>query len=100
MPTMSFDKRTGIATGRGYTGDGVATTNLSGRVLSDLITEADTPLTTLPMTSHKSPEWEPEPFRWAGVTFVRHSRVRLLERVEREGGYPEKKTLGQRLYDY
>lgn len=100
MPTMSFDRKTGIATGRGYTGDGVATTNLSGRVLSDLIIEADTPLTTLPMTTHNSPEWEPEPFRWAGVTFVRHSRVRLMKRIEREGGYPAKKTLAQRLYDY
>jgi glycine/D-amino acid oxidase-like deaminating enzyme len=99
MPTMSFDKKTGIAAGHGYTGDGVATTNLSGRVLSDLITEADTPLTTLPMTTNRSPSWEPEPIRWAGVTFVRHSRQRLMERIEREGGYPTKKTLAQRLYD-
>ncbi len=100
MPTMSFDRASGIATGRGYTGDGVATTNLSGRVLSDLITETDSDLTKLPMTTHQSPDWEPEPLRWAGVTFVRHSRVRLLEKVEREGGYPKKKTLAQRLYDY
>lgn len=100
MPTMSFDRASGIATGRGYTGDGVATTNLSGRVLSDLILERDTPLTTLPMTTHRSPDWEPEPFRWMGVTFVRHGRVRMLKKVEKEGAYPAKKTLAQRLYDY
>lgn len=100
MPAMSYDRASGIATGRGYTGEGVATANLSGRVLSDLITEADTPLITLPMTSHKSPDWEPEPFRWTGVTVVRHGRVRLMKKVEREGGYPKKKSLSQRLYDF
>jgi glycine/D-amino acid oxidase-like deaminating enzyme len=100
MPVMSYDKASGIATGRGYTGEGVATANLSGRVLSDLITEADTPLTTLPMTTHKSPDWEPEPFRWAGVTVVRHGRVRLMKKIEREGAIPKKKTLSQRLYDF
>ena len=30
MPVMRYDKRTGVATGRGYTGEGVATANLSG----------------------------------------------------------------------
>jgi glycine/D-amino acid oxidase-like deaminating enzyme len=59
MPVMNYDKRTGIATGRGYTGEGVATANLSGRVLADLITETDSPLTRLPMTTHQPRQWEP-----------------------------------------
>src|SRR5690606_7333605 len=37
MPTMSFNRQTGVATARGYTGQGVSTTNLSGRILADLI---------------------------------------------------------------
>jgi glycine/D-amino acid oxidase-like deaminating enzyme len=100
MPVMSYDRRTGVATGRGYTGEGVATANLAGRVLVDLITERDSPLTRLPMTTHRSRTWEPEPLRWAGVTFVRRGRQKLLQQVERTGRYPEKPTLAQRLWDF
>jgi len=99
MPVMTYDRRTGVATGRGYTGEGVATANLSGRVLADLITETDSPLTRLPMTAHPSRRWEPEPIRWLGVTFVRRGRQKLLQEVERTGRYPEKPTLAQRLWD-
>jgi glycine/D-amino acid oxidase-like deaminating enzyme len=100
MPTMAYNRKTGIASAYGYTGEGVATANLSGRVLADLITETDSPLATLPMTKSTGARWEPEPFRWAGVTFVRHGRMRMLKKVEREGKYPEKPSLTQRLYDY
>lgn len=100
MPTMAYDRKSGIARAYGYTGEGVATTNLSGRVLADLITETDSPLVTLPMTKTPDTKWEPEPLRWAGVTFVRHSRMRMLKQIEREGKYPEKPSLAQRLYKY
>lgn len=100
MPVMSYDRRTGIATGRGYTGEGVATANLSGRVLADLITETDSPLARLPMTEHHSRPWEPEPVRWLGVTFVRRGRQKMLQEVERTGHYPEKPTLAQRLWEF
>jgi glycine/D-amino acid oxidase-like deaminating enzyme len=100
MPVMRYDRATGIATGRGYVGEGVATANLSGRVLADLITEADTPLTRLPMTAHNSRPWEPEPLRWLGVKFVTLSRKRMLAKVERTGRYPERPTLAQRLWDF
>ena len=100
MPVMTYDRRTGLATGRGYTGEGVATANLSGRVLADLITETDSDLTRLPMTAHRGRAWEREPLRWAGVTFVRRGRNKLLKQVERTGQYPEKPTLAQRLFDF
>ncbi len=100
MPAMTFEPATGIAAAYGYTGQGVATANLAGRVLTNLITEADSPLTTLPMTWQKPKDWEREPFRWLGVTFVRKSRVRMLKDVERKGGYPARRTLAQRIYDY
>jgi glycine/D-amino acid oxidase-like deaminating enzyme len=100
MPLMTFDPRTGIALARGYTGEGVATANLAGRVLADLITERDTDLTHLPMTRHRPRQWEPEPLRWLGVTFVRRSRQKLLETVERTGRYPDRPTLAQRLWEF
>ena len=48
-------------------GDGVGTTNLAGRTLTDLITGRDSELTGLPWVGHRSPRWEPEPLRWLGV---------------------------------
>jgi hypothetical protein len=100
MPIMAYDRRTGIATGRGYTGEGVATANLSGRVLADLITETDSELTRLPMTTHRGRAWEPEPLRWLGVAYVSGSRQRLLRTIERTGKVPEKPTLAQRLWEF
>ena len=57
MPTMGFNPRTGVALAFGYSGEGVATANLSGRVLTDLLTETDSDLTNLPMTSHQPVPW-------------------------------------------
>src|SRR5919202_2339071 len=77
MPTMSYDRATGIASARGYTGQGVATANLSGRILADLICGVDTPLVTLPMVAHQPPPWEPEPIRWMGVRYVQSCVMRV-----------------------
>jgi glycine/D-amino acid oxidase-like deaminating enzyme len=65
--SVGFDRTTGLAWAGGYVGDGVATSNLAGRTLADLITGSDTPLTALPWVDHRSPRWEPEPLRWLGV---------------------------------
>lgn len=100
MPVMRYDKAYGVASGRGYTGEGVATANLAGRVLADLITGADSDLTRLPMASHRSRRWEPEPLRWLGYQFVSRSRQKYLCEVERRGGYPERPTLAQRLWKF
>ncbi len=100
MPTMSYDPRTGVATGQGYTGEGVAAANLSGRVLADLITGKDTDLTRLPMTAHKIRPWEPEPIRWLGVQAVRTSSRRSTAQVEKSGKYPDKPTLAERLWNW
>ena len=53
MPTMSYDPSKGVATARGYTGQGVATANLSGRTLADLILGRDTGITRLPTVNHE-----------------------------------------------
>ncbi|MFM9919900.1 NAD(P)/FAD-dependent oxidoreductase [Lacisediminihabitans sp. H27-G8] len=63
----SFEPSTGIATAGGYVGDGLSTTNLAGRTLTDLILKRDTPISRLPWVNHHSPLWEPEPLRFIGA---------------------------------
>jgi glycine/D-amino acid oxidase-like deaminating enzyme len=99
LPTFSHDPRTGIASARGYTGHGVATANLAGRVLADLITGARTSLTELPLVNHRSPNWEPEPFRWLGVRYVQEALLRLDANAERTGTAPSGRSLAERLAD-
>ena len=65
--SVGLDPATGLGWAGGYVGDGVATTNLAGRTLADLILGQDTPLTRLPWVGHRSPRWETEPLRWLGA---------------------------------
>jgi glycine/D-amino acid oxidase-like deaminating enzyme len=65
--SVGLDRQTGLAWAGGYVGDGVATTNLAGRTLADLILERDSELLRLPWVGHRSPRWEPEPLRWLGA---------------------------------
>ncbi|MGH3508780.1 MAG: NAD(P)/FAD-dependent oxidoreductase [Nocardioidaceae bacterium] len=65
--SVGLDKETGVGWAGGYVGDGVATTNLAGRTLRDLVLGHDTELTGLPWVNHHSPAWEREPWRWLGV---------------------------------
>ena len=65
--SVGLDPATGIAWAGGYVGDGVSTSNLAGRTLTDLILGRDTALTRLPWTGHRSRSWEPEPLRWLGA---------------------------------
>lgn len=67
MASAGLDRSTGLAWAGGYVGDGVGTSNLSGRTLADLITGTESELTSLPWVNHKSPKWEPEPLRWIGA---------------------------------
>lgn len=67
FPSVVHDPATGLAHAGGYVGEGVAAANLAGRTLADLIVGADTERTDLPWVGHRSPRWEPEPFRWLGI---------------------------------
>ncbi len=87
--SVGFDRSTGLAWAGGYVGDGVATTNLAGRTLADLITGAESPLTTLPWVGHRSPPWEPEPLRWLGVNAGLWT-MRLADRSEARRGRPSR----------
>ena len=97
IPTFSFDLRSGIASGRGYTGHGVSTANLAGRVLAGLILGENNELTALPLVNHRSPNWEIEPFRWIGVRFTQESLLRLDARTARTGRAPTGRSLAERI---
>jgi len=76
---VRFDRGAGFAWAGGYVGDGVATANLAGRTLADLILRHDSELVGLPWVGHGSRPWEPEPLRWLAAETVE----RLLGRVDR-----------------
>ena len=86
-----------VASARGYVGNGVATTNLSGRVLADLITGVKSEITTLPCVNHRSQNWESEPFRYLGVTISSTPIGEIDQKAERTGVAPSGKTLAERL---
>ncbi len=87
--SVGFDRTTGLAWAGGYVGDGVATANLAGRTLADLITGAHTELTVLPWVGHRSPRWEPEPLRWLGVNAGLWA-MKLADRSEARHGRPSR----------
>lgn len=97
MPTTSYDAAAGIARAGGYTGQGVATSHLFGRILTDLITGEITALTQLPTVNHRSPRWEPEPLRWLGIRYAQEGFARLDREAERTGRAPSGRTLAERL---
>ena len=66
-PTVSIDRKQRMAWAGNYVGDGVATSNLAGRILRNLILERDEKINNLPFVNHRSPLWEREPLRWLGV---------------------------------
>ena len=57
---VEYDPKTGVGAAGGYVGDGVGTSNLAGRTLADLITGADTKLTSLPWVNRRRRRWEPD----------------------------------------
>jgi glycine/D-amino acid oxidase-like deaminating enzyme len=97
MPTVSFDAAQGIGMAHGYTGNGVATTNLAGRTLAAMITGQESDLLALPHANHKTRRWEPEPFRFIGVRFMQREFMRIDRKAEATGVAPTGKTLAERL---
>ncbi len=96
--SVGLDRDTGLAWAGGYVGDGVATTNLAGRTLADLITGADSDLVALPWVDHRSPRWEPEPLRWLGVNAGLWA-MKAADRSEARRGRPSRvaETMGRLL---
>jgi glycine/D-amino acid oxidase-like deaminating enzyme len=83
MPMANFDRSTKIATARGYTGQGVSTTNLTGRILAELISGQRTSLSQLPLAQRRSPVWEREPLRWVVVRYMQQAFMRIDDAAKR-----------------
>lgn len=86
-PSVGLDPATGMAWAGGYLGDGVATSNLAGRILRNLILQQDEAINRLPIVNHRSPLWEREPLRWLGVN-LGLTAARLGDAEERLTGRP------------
>lgn len=82
--SVDLDRRSGLAHAGGYVGHGVASTNLAGRTLADLVAGEDTERTRLPWVGRRVRRWEPEPLRWLGVHSM-YRAYRLADRRERTG---------------
>lgn len=97
--SVGFDRATGVAWAGGYVGDGVSTTNLAGRTLTDLILERDTEITSLPWVGHRSKRWEPEPLRWIGANVALRA-MSAADRTERRTGRPSRlaKVIGKLMH--
>jgi len=92
--TVTMDPRTGLGWAGGYTGHGVAAANLAGRTLADLVRGVPSPLTMLPWVGHRSPRWEPEPARWAGVHGL-YALYRAADRLESADRSPRTSLLAR-----
>jgi len=95
--SVGYDRRSGLAWAGGYVGDGVATSNLAGRTLADLITGADSDITRLPWVGHRSRDWEPEPLRWLGVNAAFHLAAASDRHEERTGRPARRAVIVDRL---
>lgn len=87
--SVDFDPDTGLGHAGGYVGQGVASANLAGRTLADLVLGADTERTTLPFVGHRWRRWEPEPLRWIGINLGR-ALAPLADSVETRTGRPSR----------
>jgi glycine/D-amino acid oxidase-like deaminating enzyme len=83
--SVGLDHETGIAWAGGYAGHGVATANLAGRTVRDLILGEDTELVRLPWVGRPTRRWEPEPLRWIGA-HVLNAAYRIADEHEHRAG--------------
>lgn len=96
-PNIWFDRTRGIAAAYGYTGQGVATSNLAGRVLADLIVHGHSVHEQLPFVGHRSRRWEPEPLRWLATRFMQRALQRIDARASATGTPPSGSSVAERL---
>jgi glycine/D-amino acid oxidase-like deaminating enzyme len=87
--SVRAERDTGRAWAGGYAGHGVASANLAGRTLRDLILARDTELTALPWVGRRAPGWEPEPVRWVAINGL-YTLYRRADRAEHRSGRPSR----------
>jgi len=81
-PAVRFDPSTRIGFAGGYTGQGVATSNLAGQMLAGMITGRTTGFESLSFAQRRSPNWVVEPLRWAVVRYMQGAFQRIDEAAE------------------
>lgn len=82
MPSVRFDAQSKIGFIGGYTGQGVSTSNLAGKLMAGLIEGVSSGLEHLPLIQHESPGWIPEPLRWLVVRYMQDALLRIDEATE------------------
>jgi glycine/D-amino acid oxidase-like deaminating enzyme len=82
MPSVRFDPRTRLGFIGGYTGQGVSTSNMGGKLLAGLVAGVSTGLEGLPLAQRKSPRWIMEPLRWLVVRYMQQALLRIDEATE------------------
>lgn len=82
MPSVRYDATSKIGFIGGYTGQGVSTSNLAGKLLAGLVTETASGLEGLPIAQRTSPKWIPEPLRWMIVRYMQGALLRIDEATE------------------
>ena len=75
LPTFGSLEPGNLFFALGYTGNGVAPTHLAGKVIADLVREADTDATRLPMVNPKPRMFPPEPLRSIGAAVIRRAII-------------------------
>ncbi len=95
-PRVLADPDTGLASAGGYSGHGVSTANLCGRIVADLgRDETGSELATLPFAHRPVRKWEPEPLRWASI----HTMYRLYRRADRAEARTGRASLTAKVAD-
>ncbi|HET7276036.1 MAG TPA: FAD-binding oxidoreductase [Longimicrobiaceae bacterium] len=97
IPNVWYDPADRVGGAMGFTGQGQLVSNLSGRIISDLIVGLNSRESHLPFVDHHSRNWEPEPFRWLGVRAVQHGLNRIQSHAELTGRAPSGRSLAERL---
>jgi glycine/D-amino acid oxidase-like deaminating enzyme len=76
--SVNYSRERGYCQAGGYSGGGLAASNIAGRTLADLVLGRDTDLVTLPWVGHQSRRWEPEPLRYLASRLI----VSVLHRAD------------------
>jgi glycine/D-amino acid oxidase-like deaminating enzyme len=95
-PSVSFDRDSGIGMAGGYVGEGVAASNLAGRILADLVVGRATDLARLAWVNDTARRWEPEPVRWLGARSIEYFGNRADQAELRTG---KRSKLWGKLFD-
>lgn len=84
LPRVAQEPNTQLWRIGGYAGDGVATTNLVGRVTARRLLGLADDSASAAVFARPPRDWEPEPFRWLGVN-LGLNLTRVVDRLEDRG---------------